>query len=65
MLNMLNKTSNQMMEELRDEMMDELRVQELGRMMEQLLNYLSRRLDLRNYQNYSIPPLFDRCGNLQ
>ena len=62
---MLNKTSNQMMEELRDEMMDELRVQELGRMMEQLLNYLNNRLDLRNYQNYSIPPLVDRCGNLQ
>jgi len=62
---MLNKTSNQMMEELRDEMMDELRVQELGRMMEQLLNFLSSRLDHCNYQNYSIPPLVDRCGNLQ
>jgi len=63
---MLNKTSNQMMmEELRDEMMDELRVPELGRMMEQLLNFLSRRLDHCNYQNYSIPPLVDRCGNLQ
>ena len=51
-----------MMEELRDEMMVELRVLELGRMLEQQL-YRCSRLDLRNYQNYSIPPLVDRCGN--
>jgi len=56
---------DQMMEQLRDEMMDELRVLVLGRMMEQLLNYLNSRLDHCNYQNYSIPPLVDRCGNLQ
>jgi len=60
---MMGQLKDQMMGQLKDQMMGQLKNKMMGQLEQQL--YPSRRLDLRNYETSSIPPLVHNSGNLQ